>query len=82
MKLKESMTDELTLKKQGEARTVAVLSQLQKKLEQLEKDVMSEDGSHLENAATSLRRCINYYLLSGRSCRCKDSLPIARGIAI
>ena len=33
------MTEELAIKKQGEARTVVVLSQLQKKLEQLEKDV-------------------------------------------
>ena len=46
-KLKESMTDELAIKKQGEARTVVVLSQLQKKLDQLEKDVSFFSSSFL-----------------------------------
>lgn len=45
------MTDELAIKKQGEARTVVVLSQLQKKLDQLEKDVCILSFSYSQNAS-------------------------------
>lgn len=69
------MTDELAIKKQGEARTVVVLSQLQKKLDQLEKDVcILSFSSFSERFASHFRRRVHSSLLCG--------LTTARGAAL